>query len=125
MEAKLFSQDRSGIAVHWTVEHEDVDGLTVAVDRLLTWLDANGFEAHAGFDAGRRNAPTTAHNGAEPSVPPVLCGRCNGPVWDNNAGKGKTNPRGPDWTCKDPANCGGRAWKQKDGTPGDWKLPAI
>lgn len=125
MEAKLFTQDRAGIAVHWTVEHEDVDGLTVAVDRLLTWLDAGGFEAHVGFDNGRRNTPVARQESAEPSAPEVRCGRCNGPVYDNNAGKGKTNPRGPDWTCKDKENCGGRAWKSKDGSPGPWKEPLV
>lgn len=84
MEAKVFSQSREGIKVHWTVEHETVDGLTAATSRLMEWLDTNEFRADNGFGNGsstgtaRQAAPARSQQPARSARPPSRNG--NGPM---------------------------------------------
>lgn len=59
--------------------------------------------------AGRQQTPTEIkqrQNGTAPNCP-----KCKGPMWDNR--EGKTNPKQPDFKCKDKA-CGGAIWPQSD-----------
>lgn len=110
MEAKVFTQDKEGIKIHWTVEHENVDGLTAAVDRLLGWLEVNEFYADHGFGNGSgsgaaRSAPTKVAG-----VP--QCRFCDGDVWDNR--DDKRNAKSPDYKCKK-KSCGAAAWIKEDG----------
>ena len=118
MEAKIFSEDKNGMIVHWTVEHEDVDGLTAAVGRLFGWLDLNEFGANRGFGNGAQSGPQQANTKpAKSPVPP--CNYCAGDVWDNRENKRSKN--GPDFKCKE-RECGGAAWIQKDGSL-KWNKP--
>lgn len=41
-----------------------------------------------------------------------VCPRCQGPMWDNRAGK--RNPKAPDFKCKD-RECDGVIWPPRDG----------
>lgn len=110
------------------IEHENILGLTTSIGTLLEWAEANDFRAHDGWGSGRAMAPVAPQEGqgaAQPKQAEVRCGVCGGPVWDNNAGKGKTNPKAPDWTCKDKEGCWSRAWAKADGTPGEWKAPPV
>ena len=58
-----------------------------------------------------RGAPSHPKSG-------VSCGFCGGPTWDNR--KDKTNPKAPDFRCKDRESCGGAAWIKEDGEL-NWK----
>jgi len=53
----------------------------------------------------------SAANGASVAEPEPRCPTCNGEMWDNRASK--TNPRAPDFKCKD-RSCDGVFW------PGQW-----
>jgi hypothetical protein len=48
-----------------------------------------------------------------PSAAP-LCPKCQGPMWDNRAGK--RNPKAPDFKCKD-RECDGVIWPPRDARP--------
>lgn len=54
------------------------------------------------------DAALDRHNTPAPSCP-----KCNGPMWDNRAKK--TNPKAPDFKCKDKEQCDGVIWPPKQG----------
>ena len=72
MQAKLFSQTKDGLAIHWDVTQETVDGLTNAVSQLIEWLEANEFVAHQGFGtpAAPSRLPARTENTNGHSAPP-------------------------------------------------------
>jgi hypothetical protein len=54
------------------------------------------------------DAALERHNDSAPSCP-----KCGGAMWDNRAKK--TNPKAPDFKCRDKANCDGVIWPPKGG----------
>jgi len=60
-------------------------------------------------------AQQAAQNMARGGVP--ACHKCGGAMWDNRGRK--TNPKQPDFRCKDKANCDGAVW----GSPKDRPEP--
>lgn len=54
------------------------------------------------------DAAIARHNDPAPSCP-----KCNGPMWDNRAKK--TNPKAPDFKCRDKEHCDGVIWPPKGG----------
>lgn len=52
------------------------------------------------------------YNDRPPAAPAAegetACPKCKGAMWDNRVGK--TNPKQPDFKCKDKANCDGIIW---------------
>ena len=48
------------------------------------------------------------------SAPPPTCPKCQGPMWDNRAGK--RNPKAPDFKCKD-RECDGVIWPPRGAKP--------
>ena len=116
MEAKLFTIKPGEAVVHWTVEGETVDSLTLAVGRLMGWLQTNEFHEHDGFgNAGRAPVAAQGASSAPAKASDVpQCKFCDGDVWDNRENKRSEN--GPDFKCKKKQGCGAAAWIQDDGS---------
>jgi hypothetical protein len=68
--------------------------------------------AEGGADAAPRPAPTAAPPAAPNGTGGATCPKCDGPMWDNR--ERKTNPKAPDFKCKDKA-CDGVIWPAKGG----------
>ena len=131
MNAKLFTETKEGIIVHWDLQHETLMGLEAEVGQLVSWLDANEFTANRGFGNGsntapaRQGAPARAQTAQKPrsgvrqvqkqrdTDVPDECEICGGDFWDNR--DDKRNPKAPDFKCKD-KNCGAGGWIQDDGS---------
>jgi len=118
MEAKLFTSKPGEAVVHWTVEAENVDSLTLAVGRLMGWLQTNEFHEHDGFgNAGRGSVALPAfvkESSPSASADVPQCKFCDGDVWDNRENKRSEN--GPDFKCKKKQGCGAAAWINEDGS---------
>ena len=129
MHSKLFTEDKNGVPVHWELEAESVDALTLATGRLLGWLETNEFTAHTGFGtnntAQARQAPSARSQGRQQPRSGVRqvqrqratdvpqCDFCEGDVWDNR--RTRTGQQ-PDFKCKDKEACGAGGWIQEDGS---------
>jgi len=107
-EMKFFLKHTpTGIPAHLTLGAEssadELKTLLANINVALGWLADQGFEGHWGGEQGARpNAPAAA------DVP--KCPQCAGEMWDNR--KTKTNPRAPDFKCKD-KECGAGVWPEK------------
>lgn len=51
------------------------------------------------------------------------CPKCKGPMWDNRLNK--TNPRQPDFRCKDKEKCDGVIWPPKEAQPSQDELARL
>ncbi len=131
--AKLFTE-KDGMPIHWEVQGENVETLTVQVNELMGYLDVNDFTGHTGFGQAPRPQPAQKATGSsslrqdsngrlqqrrQPAPKPQrddvpVCDFCGGPVWDNR--DSKRNPSQPDYKCRDKESCGGAGWIQEDGT---------
>jgi hypothetical protein len=81
-----------------TYDPSELVGIEAASEELLT---GDALAAPAAESAGA----------AVDDVPPPSCPKCGGPMWDNRARK--TNPKAPDYKCRD-RGCDGLYW------PGQW-----
>lgn len=135
MQAKLFTETKDGIPVHWELSDESLDELEADVGALIEWLDANEFKSHRGFGNGSGTAPTRPAVPAQRQAPPrngvrqvqrqrtaevpECCEMCGGDYWDNR--DNKRNPKAPDFKCKDKDGCGAGGWIRDDGSV-NWKI---
>jgi hypothetical protein len=121
-EANVFFKDENGFRWHFKLQAPNQMALQAAHRRAVDFLLASGYTPDSGPSHG--NAPAGAQQAAAaPKPEAVLCGFCGGATWDNRTNK--RNPKGPDYTCKDKEECGGRAWLKNDGSLGEWKMPAL
>jgi len=97
-----------------------VSVLTV-LDVPFTVTDGKIVEATPTPAAAPARAAAPAAAGTPPARSNVPCGVCGGPTFDNTKGPKPGNGKGPDFKCKDRANCGAAMWLNKDGSDGDWK----
>lgn len=100
-------------------------GKVMVYDALgIEYTDNNGLIAEkvaARVEGKVEAAPRPARSSAAPaqaasSQPPAsgekACPKCGGAMWDNRVGK--TNPKQPDFKCKDKANCDGVIWPPRN-----------
>lgn len=113
MNAKLFTETKDGVIVHWELEHEHLMGLQTEVNNLTQWLSANGFTANHGFGNGNTAAKGAGNGSAQADSGAPRCASCGGEMWDNR--KNKKNPKAPDFKCKDREGCDDAAWISKSG----------
>jgi hypothetical protein len=66
---------------------------------------------------GAPRQPVAHQNGTSrpPSGDVPACPKCGGQMWDNRAKK--TNPKAPDFKCKDKEHCDGATWVQSNRAP--------
>lgn len=106
-----------------TLAIEGEKGLSLAqvMGKAITYLRRYGLSAMFGVyadkdddgnDTGADSTKATAKPAMNGSAP--NCPKCKGPMWDNR--EGKTNPKQPDFKCKDKA-CDGAIWPPRDAQP--------
>jgi hypothetical protein len=101
-----------------SIEGEKGLSLAQVMGKAITYLRRYGLSAMFGVyadkdeDGNDTGAPSTTHAPVQQSAGPApKCPKCGGAMWDNR--QGKTNPKAPDFKCKDKA-CDGALWPPKD-----------
>lgn len=97
---------RYGLCAIFCISTEEDDDAEGAVSRA----PRTGVQSVAS-QTGHQAPP--ARQAARPaaSSPAPACPKCGSDMWDNRGRK--TNPKAPDFRCKDKANCDGAIWPEK------------
>lgn len=122
VECNVFATHPSGFKAHFKMLIPAASGVATGpnnIDKLVEVLVNKGYMPDGG--PGKPTTQTKETRERAPAQPQRQsrnddvpeCPECGGPVWDNRSNK--RNPKGPDYTCKDKANCGMVGWENSDG----------
>jgi hypothetical protein len=87
------------------------------------WGDSTPAERGAGNGGGNGNGGANGNGKAAPAGDVPNCPKCGGPMWDNR--NNKTNPKAPDFKCKNRGACDGAIWLHSEKKAGNGKAPAA